>query len=90
VSDALDHLARRAAAHPYFLAHTLAAYQAAHNLTDAELARDLGCTPESLTMVRLCRAPREGDDEAEHARCVAERFGCDPVRLAEAVGVRSG
>ena len=38
-------------------------------------------------MVRLCRAPRQGDDMAEDVCCVAERFGCDPARLATAVGV---
>jgi hypothetical protein len=38
-------------------------------------------------MVRLCRAPREGDEGAEDVRCVSERFGCDPARLAAAVGV---
>jgi hypothetical protein len=87
-AEPLDWLARRAAAEPFFLAHGLAAHQAARNLTDAELAGDLGCTPEALTMVRLCRAPRQGHDGAEDVRCVAERFGCDPGRLAAAVGVR--
>jgi hypothetical protein len=41
-------------------------------------------------MLRLCRAPRQGDDgadDAEDVRCVARRFGCDPGRLAAAVGV---
>jgi hypothetical protein len=86
VSDPLDTLALRAAADPYVLAHRLAAYQRARNLTDADLAHYLGCTPEALTMVRLCRAPRGEADGAEDVRCVAERFGCDAARLAAAVG----
>jgi hypothetical protein len=71
-------------------AHRLAAYQTARGLTDADLARDLGCAPEALTMIRLCRAPRWSDDGAdagEDVRYVAERFGCAPGSLAEALGV---
>jgi hypothetical protein len=41
-------------------------------------------------MLRLCRAPREGADGTEDVRCVAERFGCDPARLAAVLGVRWG
>jgi hypothetical protein len=90
MSDPLDWLARRAAAEPFFLARGLAAHQQAHNLTDAELAEDLGCTPAALTMMRLCRAPRPGAQGVEHVRCVARRFGCDAGRLVEALGVRPG
>jgi hypothetical protein len=39
--------------------------------SDAELAANLGCSAEALTMFRLCRAPRQGDDGAEDVRCVA-------------------
>jgi hypothetical protein len=84
MSDPLAALARSAAAEPFFQAHILAAYQTARDLTDADLARDLGCTPEALTMIWLCRAPREGDNAAKDIGCVAERFGCDPARLAAA------
>jgi hypothetical protein len=87
-ADPLDWLARRVAAEPFFLAHLLAAHQQRHNLTDAQLAEDLGCPPENLTMVRLCRAPREGAEGMEDVRHVAERFGCDAARLAAALGVR--
>jgi hypothetical protein len=75
------------AAEPYFLAHQLADYQTVHRLFDAELAADLGCTAEALTMVRLCRAPRSGVDGAEDVRCVAGRFGCDGGRMVAALGV---
>jgi hypothetical protein len=37
-------------------------------------------------MVRLCRAAGEGADAAEDVRRVAKRFGCDPGRLAAALG----
>jgi hypothetical protein len=90
MSDPLDYLARRAAAEPFFLARRLAAHQQARGLSDLDLAAELHCTAEALTMVRLCRAPREGADGAEDVRRVAERFGCDPARLAAALWVRWG
>jgi hypothetical protein len=37
-------------------------------------------------MLRLCRAPRTGaNDFLDDVTCIAERFGLDPERLAEAV-----
>jgi hypothetical protein len=90
MSDPLDWLARRAAAEPFFLACRLAAYQAQRGLSDLELADELRCTREALTMVRLCRAPRNGAEGVEDVRCMAERFGCDAGRLAPVLGVRWG
>jgi hypothetical protein len=87
MSDPLEDLAWRATAEPVFLGARLAAYQVEHGLSDLGLARELGCTAEALTMLRLCRAPREGADGAEDLRRVAERFGCDPARLAAALGL---
>jgi hypothetical protein len=89
MSDPLGWLARRAAAEPFFLACRLAAHQRSRGLSDLELAGELRCTAEALTMLRLCRAPREGANGAEDVRCVAERFGCDRARLA-ALGARWG
>jgi hypothetical protein len=88
--DPLDWLARRVAAEPFLLAFRLAAHQAGRSLTDAELAADLGCIPADLTMVPLCRAPREGAEGVQDVRRVAQRFGCDPARLAAALGVAWG
>jgi hypothetical protein len=88
MSEALDNLARRAAAEPFFLARRLAAHQQRCRLSDLDLAAELHCTAEALTMVRLCRAPREGAEGVEDVRCVAQRFGCDAGRLAAALGVR--
>jgi hypothetical protein len=55
---------------------------------DRAAPRELGRTAQALTMVRLCRAPREGADGVADVRCVAERFACDPARLAAALVVR--
>jgi hypothetical protein len=43
MSDSLDALAARAAGGPRFLGFALSAYQQRHALTDAALARELGC-----------------------------------------------
>jgi hypothetical protein len=64
MGDPLDRLARRAAAEPFFLAGRLADHQAAHDLSDLDLAAELHCTPEALTMLRLCRAPLACDRHA--------------------------
>jgi hypothetical protein len=71
-----------------WLARRLAAHQAAHDLSDLDLAAQLHCTREALTMLRLCRAPRTGAEGVEDLRRVARRFGCDAGRLAAALGVR--
>jgi hypothetical protein len=89
MSELLDNLAARASAErPYFLGYHLRQAAERHGWTDADLARQLSCTAEALTMLRLCRAPREGADGMTDVRCVAERFSCDPGRLAAALGVR--
>jgi hypothetical protein len=90
MSEPLDWLALRVASEPFFMAYRLADYQARRGLSDLELADELRCRAEDLTMVRLCRAPREGVNGTEDVRCVAERFGCDVARLAAALRVRWG
>src|SRR5262249_11110168 len=79
--------ARASAERPYFLGFHLRQAAERHGWTDTDLARELGCTAEALTMIRLCRAPQEGAGGIEDIRCVAERFGCDTGRLAATLGV---
>jgi hypothetical protein len=86
MSDLLAAFARRAADDPFYLASLLAEVARSDRLDDAGLAASLGCRPEGLNAVRCCRAPR--DDAAgfrEDVARVAERFGLDRVRLAQAV-----
>jgi hypothetical protein len=86
-SDPLTaHAARASAERPYFLGFHLRQAALRHGWTDADLARKLGCTAQALTMLRLCRAPREGADGVADIRQCAASFGCDPVRLAAALG----
>src|SRR6266516_2521566 len=84
--DPLDTLAARAAGEPFFLAWLLAAYADSEGLDDAGLAAVLGCPVQELAMLRLCRAPRPEPREGwEDITCIADRFGLDPQRLADAV-----
>jgi hypothetical protein len=56
-TDSLLRAARRAAEQPFFLASVLQAYQAANSFDDAALADLLGCTPNDLPRLGLCRRP---------------------------------
>jgi hypothetical protein len=86
VTDPLEALARRAEGEPFFLASVLAAFARSEGLDEAGLAAWLGCLVGELVMVRLCRAPRTDPAEfREDLGRIAERFGLDRRRLAEAV-----
>lgn len=56
-SDALLRAAQRAAEQPFFLASVFAAYQQANRLDNADMAALLGCEPDDLTRLALCRRP---------------------------------
>jgi hypothetical protein len=86
MADPLEPLARRAEDEPFFLASVLAAFARSEGLNDPGLAAHLGCRVGDLVMVRLCRAPSsEPGDFREDVEAIAERFGLDAGRLAEAV-----
>ena len=79
----LERLARRASAEPSFLGWQLAAFARARGLTDDALAAFLGCPRERLANVRLCGAIRPDHFRAD-VTCVAEKFGLNVWRLADA------
>src|SRR4051794_28365010 len=85
MTTALRELAKRAENDPFFLGSLLAALARAEGLDDEGLAARLGCRGDDLTLLRLCRAPREGEGFGDDVRAIAARFGLAPVRLAEAV-----
>lgn len=82
-SEALVHASRRAEQQPFFLASVLAAYRTAHQFDDARLADMLGCTPDDLIRLALCRrpAPESARFSAEIDH-LARRFGLRGDRLA--------
>jgi hypothetical protein len=86
VSKSLEALARRVENDPFFLAGLLADYAGSENLDDVGLAAALGCEPEALTAIRLCRAPRpDRDGFRQDVDQIAARFGLDADRLTAVV-----
>jgi hypothetical protein len=95
--SALDALAARCAADPFFLASALAAYQQRHGLNEAALAALLGCPPAALlgcppavlTLLRLCRRPgaaapgaaAPGPTAEDDVAKIAHHFGVDAAAL---------
>jgi hypothetical protein len=77
-------MARRLADDPFFLAAALASYARGEGLDDAALAAKLECDMPTLTMLRLCRAPRaEAPHFGRDVETIAARFGVSADLLAE-------
>jgi hypothetical protein len=86
----LNVLARRVECDPFFLAGLLADYAERENIDEAGLAAALGCNPEALTALRLCRAPRpDRVGFREDVDQIAAHFGLDADRLTAVVRGRS-
>ncbi len=85
-TDPVAFVAERAATRSAFLAFALARYAAAEQLDDAALAERLGCEPDVLAHVRLCRMPPADRDgfRAAIAR-ISETFGVASGPLGDAV-----
>jgi hypothetical protein len=80
----LESFAHRVESDPFFLACVLRDYARSEGLDDAALAAALGCNLETLTMVRLCRAPADYRFKEDIDQVVA-RFGLNHGVLVEAV-----
>ena len=86
MSERLADLAQRVASDPYFLAEALSTYARAEELSDAQLAQRLGCAPNQLDAVRLCRRPRGSAQAFQHeVDRIAAVFQIDATVLAEVV-----
>jgi hypothetical protein len=82
----LEHLATRLEDDPFFLACALKHFARSEGLSSEQLAAALGCSADTLLLLRLCRAPAS-DDEAfsEGIEQITTRFSVDADVLAEAV-----
>jgi hypothetical protein len=82
MSPALAALAKRVETDPFFLASLLKVYAEGERMDDTGLAAALGCGPDALTRLRLCRRPR---DDAKGFRAdvtqIAAHCGLDEGRL---------
>jgi hypothetical protein len=78
--------AARAADRSFFLASQLAAYRSLHSLTEADLAAWLGCRPDGLVTLALCRRPEiAASSFRAEVEKVAARARAKPERVAEAL-----
>jgi hypothetical protein len=82
----LSTLARRLEDDPFFLGCSLRLYAKSEGLSEEQLATALGCTPEALTLLRLCRAPTA--QPGQFQKCIQDisaRIEVNPDVLTEAV-----
>lgn len=86
MSKALEWLSRRVEDDSSFLGSVLAEFATAEKLDDLRLVAALGCPPENLPLVRLCRTPRT-DPAGFRADIteIAAAFAVDALRLASVV-----
>jgi hypothetical protein len=82
----LRRAAERVRSQPFYLAAALLDWAEREGWDDAALAARLGCAPKDLAGVLLCRRPVGTGPQFRHdVERIAERFGLEPLRLAEAI-----
>jgi hypothetical protein len=79
----LQQLAKRAESDPFFLGCSLKNFATSEKLDDAGLAKKLECSMETLTMLRLCRAPH-ADNFKEDLDKIAAKYEVNREVLAQA------
>jgi hypothetical protein len=87
VDSNLESLARRVEDDPFFLGSVLTHYARTEGYGDEQLSKALGCTTDTLALLRLCRAP-EGDQVGKAIREISDRFEVNADALA--VAIRTG
>ena len=71
---------------PFYLGWYLARYSEMMSVDIADVARELGCLPEVMNTMSLCRAPRtEAPHFQKDVEAVANRFHVRAERLANIV-----
>jgi hypothetical protein len=81
MTDRIDMMARRRRDDPFFLAVALEEHARGERLDAVGLAAALGCAPDILGPLGLCRHPRPESFWPDVER-IAERFGLTPETLA--------
>jgi hypothetical protein len=86
MAEPLENLALRVESDPFFLACPLSLFAKSKGLEAPQLAERLGCSLETLVLVRLCRSPREetGQFQKDIAR-IAARYHLDAGVLTDTV-----
>jgi hypothetical protein len=86
MAEPLENLALRLENDPFFLGSILKLFARSAGLEEPHLAERLGCSLQTLVLVRLCRSPREepGLFQKDIARIVA-KYQLDADVLTDAV-----
>jgi len=78
-------MSRLASDDPFYMGWHLARYSEMKGLSVAELGKELGCLPDTVNSISLCRAPRsEPPHFQDDIERVADRF---QVRADKLVGI---
>lgn len=86
LSSPLLLMASRFRHNPLYMAYVLAAYQSQEELTDEDLARELGTLPRLMLRLSLCRRPNAlSSDFAKQVREIADFTLVDEAKLAHIV-----
>ncbi len=84
MSHPLRKASQRARSRPFFLASALDTYRESLGLDEIGLAAYLGCDPEDLPLLALCRRPAgEPAELRSDASRIGARFGLQAQRLIE-------
>ena len=78
----LERVARRSRSESWTLGHAFERYRELEGRTPEELAKELGCSVQTLHWLSVCRRP-EGPDFTEQATAIASRFGVELLPLAK-------
>jgi hypothetical protein len=86
MAEPLENLAHRLENDPFFLACPLKLFATSAHLVEEQMAEKLGCSVETLILVRLCRAPsaEPGQFQKDITR-IAARYRVDANALTQAV-----
>ncbi|HEX5754526.1 MAG TPA: hypothetical protein VFZ09_50550 [Archangium sp.] len=76
--------ARSSGQHDWTLGYVFEQYRKYENKSAEALAEELGCSPDTLAWLSLCRRPSE-EHFAEHLEEIGKRFEVEPHRLAAVI-----
>ena len=83
--DMTGKMVSRASRDPFYLGWHLASYSEMTGMSMAEVGMELGCLPETVDSISLCRAPRAEPHFREDVEAVADRFQARADKLARIV-----
>lgn len=85
-SQLLRHAADRASRDDFFLGNVLTEYMVARGLNRAGLSKQLSCSETQLSLLALCRLPKEsGVTFRAEVEKIAAYVGIDPLELGQVI-----